>query len=316
MYVVGLLEVAADNCDRAGDQPAMIYDWDTAVALYVGSEAREAGKGGHSIYTLANVECYKFGTCEKNGEAPINTMIFGNFTEGKRKLESGNCRHARNSAEHIKSLMTVLLVQGVTRVMYAIDVQDDFQETTQGMGAAFASAILPLVNHCSSGRAQILFRDLAPGKALKGSYEVVKDALTRSYECLGIDCNDVGGLVNFRGDGYLKGAEACGYVPPTEYNDYEQDEDGDSLLDLPSAGLPPVSDGSSKAGVSPAQSDSEPSYQEDNVNVALAVGLSAGTLVLGVLFGLVMAHVCGKKKEEERKFVAATLQSTNEADIL
>ena len=41
------------------------------------------------------------------------------------------------------------------------------------MGAAFAAAVLPLVNACSEGSAVIIQNDLAPGKAMKGSYEVV-----------------------------------------------------------------------------------------------------------------------------------------------
>ena len=96
MYVVGLLERAAFNCqvsgdnmDEAHDEDEMLSkktaeeDWDKALALYIGSEPRESGKGGFFLYTLTQVECYKFGTCKKGEMAPVNTKIFEKFSNGK-----------------------------------------------------------------------------------------------------------------------------------------------------------------------------------------------------------------------------------------
>ena len=79
------------------------------------------------------------------------------------------------------------------RTMYELDVHDDFQETTQGMATAFGAAVLPLVHTCSKDSASLIHNDLAPGKSMR-SYFVVKDAFERNYDCLGIKCEDVGGL--------------------------------------------------------------------------------------------------------------------------
>ena len=92
MYVVGLLERAAFNCQVSGDnmdEDEMLSkktadeDWDKALALYIGSEPRESGKGGFFLYTLTQVECYKFGTCKKGEMAPVNNKIFEKFSNGK-----------------------------------------------------------------------------------------------------------------------------------------------------------------------------------------------------------------------------------------
>ncbi len=197
------------------------------MAIYTGSEPRENGIGGYFIYTLVKNECVKFGTCRKGDRAPVNTIVFDFFINGKKQLLIGNCQEAKDHANQIKMLMIVPIIQGLIRAVYALDVQNDFQETTQGMGSAYAAAILPHVSKCSEGNAAIIYNDLKPGNSLKGSYEVVKASLERSYECLGINCEHVGGLVNFRGDGYLLGAEACHGLLPV-LNDEAENENGSS----------------------------------------------------------------------------------------
>ena len=201
-----------------------------AVAIYTGSEPRENGIGGYFIYTLVKNECVKFGTCRKGGAAPVNTMVFDSFINGKKQLLVGNCQEAKDHANQIKMLMIVPIIQGLIRAVYALDVQNDFQETTQGMAAAYAVAILPLVSKCNEGNAAVIYNDLRPGNSLKGSYEVVKASLERSYECLGINCEHVGGLVDFRGDGYLLGAEACHGLLPVA-SDEAENENGSSADD-------------------------------------------------------------------------------------
>ena len=114
-----------------------------AVAIYTGSEPRENGIGGYFIYTLVKNECVKFGTCRKGDRAPVNTIVFDFFINGKKQLLIGNCQEAKDHANQIKMLMIVPIIQGLIRAVYALDVQNDFQETTQGMGVASVEACLP-----------------------------------------------------------------------------------------------------------------------------------------------------------------------------
>ena len=208
---------------------------------------------------------------------------------GKQYLEEGNCSRVEEIAGDIKALMTIVLIQGVSRAMYALDVQDDFQETTQGMAVAFAAAVLPLVNACSEGSASIIHSDSSPGKSTKGSYEVVRAAFERNYECLGIDCEDVGGLADFRGIGYLKGADACKNLKPVGAYD-------DSANDA----LPPSSTSSTNGVAStPAVSGSgsetfASTVKNDALYIALAVVFGVLTFVIGIL----IACLCVKNKRE------------------
>lgn len=285
MYVVGLLEKAATNC-KPGDNADQISDVDKAVALYTGSEAREGGNldnVGYFLYSLQQVECYKFGTCKKNDISPINTKIFQDFRSAKMNLSNGECSLVRDNARNIKGLMTVLLIQGLTRAMYELDVHDDFQETTQGMASAFAAAVLPLVNKCSEGSAFAIHTDTSPGKSIKGSFEVVKAAFERNYDCLGIRCEDVGGLANLRGTGYLKGAEACNGVLPVARGDFSNGSDSVYV---------PLSSTDTKAPA--ASSSSDTSTSSTATIVILAVALSVGSFVLGIVLACIYGG-CKKK---------------------
>ena len=219
MFVVGCLEKAVVNCRLTGDNAISISFLDKAVALYTGSETREAGNYGFFLYTLTQTEGYKFGTCKKDEMSPVNKKIFEKFRSVKSNLSKNECTILQTNVRDIKELMTVLLVQGVIGSMYELDIHDDFQETTQAMGTAFAAAVLPLLHACSEGYAMMVHKDLSPGMATKGSYEVVKFALEQNYDCLGIKCEDVGGLVDVRGNGYLAGAEACNGVMPVKRDD-------------------------------------------------------------------------------------------------
>ncbi len=113
--------------------------------------------------------------------SPVNKKIFEKFGSVKSNLLDNECTILQTNVREIKELMTVLLVQGVTRSIYELDIHDDFQETTQAMGAAFAAAVLPLLHACSEGFAMMVHNDLSPGKSTKGSYEVVKNALEQNY---------------------------------------------------------------------------------------------------------------------------------------
>ena len=225
---------------------------------------------------------------------------------GKQYLEEGNCSRVEEIAGDIKALMTIVLIQGVSRAMYALDVQDDFQETTQGMAVAFAAAVLPLVNACSEGSASIIHSDSSPGKSTKGSYEVVRAAFERNYECLGIDCEDVGGLADFRGIGYLKGADACKNLKPVGAYDLFSNGMPDGAYDA----LPPSSTSSTNGVAStPAVSGSgsetfASTVKNDALYIALAVVFGVLTFVIGILIACLCLSTSRKKEMNSETFKA------------
>ena len=254
-----------------------------------GSETRKFEDYGFFLYTLTQTEGYRFGTCKKDEMSPVNKKMFEKFGSAKSNLLNNECTVLQTNVREIKELMTVLLVQGVTRSMYELDIHDDFQETTQAMGSSYAAALLPLLHACSEGYAMMVYKDLSPGKSTKGSYEVVKNAIEQNYDCLGIKCEDVGGLVDIFGDGYYAGAEACNGVMPVNRVD--------NLFPSGSGSTSESGSASSAYVPPPSASNSNFSSSKSKNDVTTYIIIIVVLSVLCVAFGItLLVCMCKKKK--------------------
>jgi hypothetical protein len=216
MGVVGLLEKSFASCSVGNVNDAQTA-WDEAFALYTGSLAEsEEPLGGYFLYSLAQISCLDFGTCAKGQEAPVNRDIILNFVLGMGHIRGGQCARLQNNVQIIEELLKVPLIQVSLQAMYAMDLEDDARPEIQGAAAAFGAALAPVVSQCSTGSGDIIYNDMAPGNGPTGSFEVVKSALERNYDCMGVTCKHIGGIITLRGDAYLQRAEACGFVRPVE----------------------------------------------------------------------------------------------------
>ena len=233
-YVTYKLRHATKVChEGTADLSISMTHWDEAVAFYIGSITRESGTDGYLLYTLAQKESQRFGTYDDTlCKANVNEEIIGDFIEGRAKLQQNLCDIAESFVDRIQSKMLVPFVQGLLRHTYAIHNQNDSQQVTQGEVAGFAAALLPTFNYCDQSVALIVAKDLAPGKALQSSFEVIKYNVERTYTCLRISCNDVGGLLNTAGNNYLRNAEPCNYVRPESTTEKVQDVFGDISNDV------------------------------------------------------------------------------------
>ncbi|GAX14654.1 hypothetical protein FisN_6Lh439 [Fistulifera solaris] len=212
--VLEKLHLATASCDQKENA---IHHWDEAVGFYTGSITDFPGEEGYLIFTVAEMECSYFGTCSEGSMARVNEAIFLAFLEGKDMLQEKQCKEVIKVSQRIKSLMMIPLVQRILRHAYELDLQENQQAKTQGDAAAFMASLAPHLYSCQRSSAHMLWNDLAPGNATKASFEVLKFNLERTYDCLGIRCEDVGGLLHIDPSGsgllYNKGAEPCNYVP-------------------------------------------------------------------------------------------------------
>lgn len=267
MAVVGALQqsLAASSCN------AQLSSWDDAFALYTGSKAEDALDGGYFLYSLAQIQCRIFGTCQsKDDESPINTEIVQIFAQGKKLIQAGDCSQTGTYVERIQALLKVPLLQASLRSMYSMDLEDDVRPNIQGEASVFAAAVAPLVSMCSAGSAEPIFRDMSPGNGPMGSFEVMKSALERNYDCLGVSCADVGGIITLEGDGYLKRAQACNGVMP-----------------VPGAGIAVVDGGSG----------SNKSQESGGSRRGLTLGLTLGVVAVVLVVGGLVVYYKKSRKE-------------------
>jgi hypothetical protein len=227
---------------------------------------KSSGAGGFLLYTLAQKRCENFGTCLKTGNdvgmANVNSEIFQKFREGKQNLLLGDCEQVRPAVERITQLMTVPLVQGTLRYAFAMDKQNDAREKAEAEGAAYAAAVLPLLNDCNETDADIVYDNMRVGNGGTANFEDVKTAFERNYQCMGITCDLVGGLVDIVNGGFLEGAEPCGYQKPGEA----------------------------------AASSTSTSTGDDGPNVGLAVGLTVGIVAVLIIIALLISRKADEKE--------------------
>ena len=224
MYVIRKLEYAVDQCsgecDIAECNDDAVHSWDEAVAYYTGSIPKTTGKDGTLLYTLAQRRCLNFGTCMREGDdagmAYANSEIFTQFRTGKMNLMLGNCKDLRMQVDIISQNMAVPLIQGVFRYAHIMDKQLTKTEKAQGEGAAFAASVLPLVYDCSTADAAIIYDNMRVGNQGMADFVLVKQTFERNYDCLGITCEDMGGLIDDVYGGYWEDADPCGQNNSTQ----------------------------------------------------------------------------------------------------
>ena len=218
MYVIREMEDAIDDCSNdCGTTECnddQVHAWDEAVAFYTGSIPKADGNGGVLLYTLAQKRCANFGTCLVSGDnagmAGVNDQIFRKFNAGKQALRQGKCTDASTLVAEITSLMSIPMIQGAMRYAHILGEQNQVTDNAEAEGVAFASAVLPLVHFCNAGDAKTIYDNLKTGTGSSTDFGAVKQAFENNYDCLGVKCGDVGGLLSADNVNYFEGAEPCG----------------------------------------------------------------------------------------------------------
>ena len=219
MYVIREMEDAIDDCkesceldDGCNDDP--VHAWDEAVAFYTGSHEGADGSGdGYLLHALADKRCVNFKTCgdlaiDDSGTSHVNLEIFREFKKGLNNLLTGNCASLKDNKKRIEEMMTVPLVQGTLRYAY-LQSTGTRTEKAEAEGAVFAAAVLPVVYACDEDAAATIYGNLRVGHPINVDFDGVKKAFEGVYSCMGIRCEDVGGVYDGV-DSFYPGAEPCG----------------------------------------------------------------------------------------------------------
>lgn len=222
MYVIRELEDALVDCETGcaiGECNAdPVSAVDEAVAFYTGAlEGTDGNSNGNLMHALADKRCVNFKTCGREGNtdsgpSKVNYEIFMLFDQMQEELSgtsADKCAAARITKEKIVRLMFIPLIQGTLRYAYITENQE-YSEKSEAEGAAFAAAVLPMVAACNMDDADIIYSNMRVGQKNTATYAGVRAAFARQYACLGITCEDVGGLWNSANAKYEEGTEPCG----------------------------------------------------------------------------------------------------------
>jgi len=195
--------------------------WDEAAAVQDGPNY------------LGTKRCQNYLTCgwdynNTDGSIAItNQKVLNLFQVGQNAVRTGDIVGVKGIIKLIQSAQLVSYIQGVGR--YASKISDfdppclmDFnKEYAEGM--AFSTGLLPQLYQCDHSAALIVdktfqlkkgncFPDVASNNDF--TIEDFLGVLRKNYQCLGVTCEDVGGL--WDKGAYIAGAEPC----VTMYGDY------------------------------------------------------------------------------------------------
>jgi len=211
MYVIREMEDAILDCRRdclaCNDAP--VHAWDEAAAFYVGSlEKKEGSPSGKLLYRLAEKRCKNFNTCG-GGRSAVNKYIMAKMEEGRNKLVNGKCGEVKEIRDRIIEAMSIPLIQGTLRYAYKIGKLGG-GDKEKAEGVAFLGAVLPRLDNCNKMDAEILMKRMwIDGEMGKDGFEVVKEAFQRNYQCLGVTCDDIGGLLDETVGDYYQDFHPC-----------------------------------------------------------------------------------------------------------
>lgn len=217
-YTIHEMEDAVGDCKKGNiaDNDGGAHAWDEAVAFYAGSlegAAPLVATSGEMLFRLAQKRCKNFNTCGKltgtagsrvgstSGIAIANQNILASFKIGAEALATyrettAGCDSGAREMNYIKAQMSVPMVQGMLRYAYKGEISQSPKERMEGH--VFMMAILPQINTCSSAAADLIKKnmDFASTKYVADGYKAVYNAMYGVLPCMGLTCEDIGGLVN------------------------------------------------------------------------------------------------------------------------
>lgn len=210
MHVLVTLDQAVGSCVNDNILQA-VQLWDDAVGFYTGIGGDPSLS---QLYQIGEEYCQWFGTCSPS-DVHVNSRLSTLFSDGREFLEDSQCIRVQNQVLwDIVKQMTIPLIQGALYHAYEVDVrQMTTQDYIQAEVATFAASLLPRIHACSAGDdASLIWLNTRLSSTTSTSFEVIKGALERQYECLGITCEEVGGIIDRSFEDrtvYLRNAEPC-----------------------------------------------------------------------------------------------------------
>merc|ERR1719310_1692650 len=208
MYVIHEIEDAISDCTSACTNPGAqdcnadpVHAIDEAAAFYAGSLEGSGATGmpnaGKLIFRLAEKRCANFGTCNPGAQAKANQKIIAKLQEAQTELKNARCANVPALRESIISLMSIPLVQGSLRYAWKVAEEPGAGEKEKAEGAVFSAAILPRVSACDTAKAKIISDNMKIDATnhMSAGFTAVKAAFEATYCCLGINCDDIGGLL-------------------------------------------------------------------------------------------------------------------------
>jgi hypothetical protein len=209
MYVIHEIEDAIMDCENNCLNPGLqdcnadpVHAIDEAAAFFAGSLEGASPTGnpdtGKLFFRLGEKRCANFGTCTgTHGQAAANAEIVAKLQKASVELVNSRCLNVVPLKKRIVELMSIPLIQGSLRYSWKVAEDPTAGLKERAEAAVFAAAILPRVAACNPDKAKLISDNMKIDAAnpMSVGFTAVKEAFESTYDCLGITCEDIGGLI-------------------------------------------------------------------------------------------------------------------------
>lgn len=192
---------SVESC-LAQDMEAAQNNWDSSVALYIGSSegllaGGRQGSGGSFMYSLSEEICDDLDVCGAGEETIANQGLLLEFSYGRDAVNEGKCDFLERLIEdEVIPKLVAVLVQSFLVFTIESDIgADAYKDQALVAEFIFSKALLPLIDKVNSTSAATI-------EQYYGSFDIVTTttknlagittALAYSLRGLGITCEEIG----------------------------------------------------------------------------------------------------------------------------
>uniref|UniRef100_A0A7S4ANZ9 Uncharacterized protein n=1 Tax=Pseudo-nitzschia australis TaxID=44445 RepID=A0A7S4ANZ9_9STRA len=204
LHLIAQINDAVNSCrntDQDGEYE-LTHPWDEVAALTIGSleGMKEGGSSnildGQMIWGLGSQRGYQFQTENSRGYAKVNSELEDLLYAGRGEIDALNCDMLEETAENIKIITIIPLLQSVLK--YAIlndELPANSPSANLALGEIFALAIIPILQMYDPPSAQILEENMITHSGIKpvrGGAQQVANAIGSAALAMGISPRDLG----------------------------------------------------------------------------------------------------------------------------
>uniref|UniRef100_A0A7S4AQH0 Uncharacterized protein n=1 Tax=Pseudo-nitzschia australis TaxID=44445 RepID=A0A7S4AQH0_9STRA len=205
-----------------------VFLMDAAVAYWIG-DGQVAGDAdnGHLLYALSERFGMSFSIDNAN-QSRTNTNILRLFNEAKNEVSLPNaCSESQMTYKRLRGIVNRLIPQMAVPLIQGLIF--NLRATDRERVKIYAHAFIPLVAGCRLSLYESLKEKLLSNQEYNVvDVEAIIDLIRQSYNCLGLECDDIGVHLSEETDGAPRckdsdaDAHLAGYEPASDIRDYSR----------------------------------------------------------------------------------------------
>jgi hypothetical protein len=204
LHLISQIHDAVNHCKGTADggEYDLTHPWDEVAALLIGSlEGTEEGgssdgQDGQLIWGLNTRRGFQFQTLNGKGYAKVNSQLEDLLFAGKGEIDALECSAFEKTAERVKQMTLVPIMQSVLRYAIQNEKLDDSSDSEDlALGETYALALIPIIQMVDPEAAAILEENMVYQNGIppvRDGVQAVANAIGSATVDQGVRCSLLG----------------------------------------------------------------------------------------------------------------------------